>query len=384
MSKIIFFTAILFSMSTSAQVQKNIISLQWKNVATLPPSNGKTKSPGFAGPINGVSNGVFITAGGANFPDGMPWEGGAKYYSNEIYLLKKEGKEYDWIDHEQTLSEPIAYCGVTSTEKGIIYVGGENEAGISKKTFLINWNSADNKVIIKSLPDLPVPLTNVAVAHIGNTIYAAGGDAKSNSSKLFLSLDLNPKEPEWNQLPDIPFALANASLIAHGKNLYLIGGRTKSASGISKLHGTTFVFNTEERTWRKLAHICDGKNPTNLSAAAGIVLGDSSILMIGGDDGRTFHKIETYLSQISNASSEAAKEKLTKEKNSLVIDHKGFSKKLLLYNIPSDCWTEIGQYPFPAQVTTTAVKWDGKIIISNGEIRPGVRTPNVIEGWKVK
>ena len=381
MSKIIFLIAILFSMNTTAQVQKkNTISLKWGKIASLPPSKGQVKSLGFAGPINGVSNDIFITAGGANFPDGMPWEGGAKYYSNEIYLLIKNGNEFGWINHDQSLPEPIAYCGVISTEKGIVCVGGENDAGISKKTFLLNWDNDAKKAIIESLPDLPVALTNVAVTNLGNTIYAAGGDEKDKSSKLFLSIDLNQKEPEWNLLPHLPFALANASLIAQGKNIYMIGGRTKSTTGISELHGTTFVFNTEKNTWKKLADICDGKNPTNLSAAAGIALGDHSILMIGGDDGKTFHKIETYLSKISKASTEAEKEKLTNEKNALVIDHKGFSKKLLLYNISSDCWTEIGEYPFPAQVTTSAVNWDGKIIVSNGEIKPGIRTPDVIEG----
>ena len=382
MSKIIFLTAILFSMNTTAQVlPNNTLSIKWQKVTTLPSSIGQAKSIGFAGPINGVSNDVFITAGGANFPDGMPWEGGAKYYSDEMYVLERDNNNLVWEDHDQKLPEPIAYCGVASTEKGIVCVGGENNAGISKKTFLLNWNGAENRVVIESLPDLPVPLTNVAVANLGNTIYAAGGDGKGNSSSLFLCLNLNKKDPEWILLPDLPFALANASLIAQGSNLYLIGGRTKNATGISELHGTTFVFNIEKNTWKKLADICDGKNPTNLSAAAGIALGDHSILMIGGDDGRTFHQIETYLSQISKATSEAEKEKLIKEKNKLVINHKGFSKKLLLYHIPSDCWTNIGEYPFPAQVTTMAVNWDGKIIVSNGEIRPGVRTPDVIEGW---
>ena len=385
MSKGIFFTAILFSMNTTAQVHKKVpISMKWEKVTSLPPSEGQTRSIGFAGPINGVSNDVFITAGGANFPNKMPWEGGAKYYSNEIYVLQKEGKDLVWISHDQTLPEPIAYCGVTTTAKGIVCVGGENESGLSKKVFLLNWDKDEKKAIITSLPDLPVPLTNVAVSHIENMVYIAGGDVKDTSTKQFLRLNLQDKNAHWNKLPDIPFELANANLISQGKNLYLIGGRTKSKTGISQLHGTTFVYNTEKNTWKKLADICDGKNPTNLSAGAGILLGNESILMIGGDDGKTFHKIETYLSQISKANSEAEKQKLTKEKNGLVIDHKGFSKKLLLYNIPSNCWTEIGEYPFPAQVTTAAVHWNGKIILSNGEIKPGIRTPDVIEGWKVK
>ena len=77
------------------------------------------------------------------------------------------------------------------------------------------------------------------------------------------------------------------------------------------------------------------------------------------------------------------KEKLTKEKNALSIHHKGFYKGLLLYDTKHNRWTNIGDYPFPAQVTTTAVMWGNDILISNGEIKPGIRTPNVMLG-KIK
>jgi N-acetylneuraminate epimerase len=51
-----------------------------------------------------------------------------------------------------------------------------------------------------------------------------------------------------------------------------------------------------------------------------------------------------------------------------------------LYNTKADKWTKVGKYPYPAQVTTTAVKWGNNIVVSNGEIKPGIRTPDVIIG----
>ncbi|MEO8961086.1 MAG: hypothetical protein ABI325_04340, partial [Ginsengibacter sp.] len=70
----------------------------------------------------------------------------------------------------------------------------------------------------------------------------------------------------------------------------------------------------------------------------------------------------------------------TEEKNALSIHHNGFYKGLLLYDAKRNKWTKTGDYPFPAQVTTTAVQWGNDIVISNGEIKPGVRTPNVVIG----
>ena len=120
-------------MLSTAQVKMNDkISIKWSVAAALPPSDGQAKSLGFAGPVNGVTDGVFMVAGGANFPNGMPWDGGKKYYSNEVFVLEKKGKKFVWNQHAKyTLPEPIAYCGSTSTEKGIVYAGGENEKGIS-------------------------------------------------------------------------------------------------------------------------------------------------------------------------------------------------------------------------------------------------------------
>ena len=239
MIRIVSLLTMFFSMTSTAQVKKkNEILVKWKVAAVLPPSEGQSKSLGFAGPINGVSNNVFIIAGGANFPNGLPWEGGKKYYSNEIYVLQKEANKFVWNKKvKKNLPAPIAYCGVTSTGKGIVYAGGENETGISKQAWIINWNCKDEDIDIESLPDLPLALTNVALTHLDNVVFAAGGDQAKNSSKTFFSLDLDEKNAEWKMLPDLPIALANATLIAQKnsveKNIYLIGGRTKTASGIS-------------------------------------------------------------------------------------------------------------------------------------------------------
>jgi N-acetylneuraminate epimerase len=386
MPQIVFIITMFLSMTSIAQVKrKSMISIKWKVAAVLPPSKGQSKSLGFAGAINGISNHVMIVAGGANFPYGLPWEGGKKYYSNEIFVLEKDGKDFVWNKKvKATLPEPIAYCGITSTDAGIVYAGGENEKGISKKSWIINWNSENESIDIKPLPDLPFALTNVALTHIDNVVFAAGGDEAKNSSNSFFSLDLDDKNAEWKTLSDLPIALANATLIAQKNegqnNIYLIGGRTKTVSGISELHHTTFVFDLNKSEWKKCADISDGKNILNLSAAAGIAIGKNYILMIGGDNGTIFHQIETYISEIPKADSEEEKEKLTKEKNALSIHHNGFYKGLLLYNTKLDKWEKIGEYPYPAQVTTTAVKWGNDIVVSNGEIKPGIRTPDVVIG----
>src|SRR5690554_4213129 len=53
----------------------------WEELPAIPDAAG------LAGAFSGVSNGALLIAGGANFPGGMPWEGGAKAWHDEIYVL---------------------------------------------------------------------------------------------------------------------------------------------------------------------------------------------------------------------------------------------------------------------------------------------------------
>ena len=50
------------------------------------------------------------------------------------------------------MPEAIAYCGNTSTDLGVVYVGGENEKGISNKAFIINWIAEKNEINVRQLP----------------------------------------------------------------------------------------------------------------------------------------------------------------------------------------------------------------------------------------
>lgn len=375
----------LIMSTTDVFSQKTAINqIEWKTAAQLQNSDGSL-SLGFAGAINGISNGVLIVTGGANFPDKMPWEGGKKSYSKAIHVLQKCDGAFSWVKEvKSTLPEPIAYCGSTVTDLGLVYVGGENENGLSNKAFILKWNADKKEVETKALANFPFAVANVGLTQLGNVVYALGGDAATKSSDVFASLNLNEANPEWKTLPKLPLALANSVVIAqkgkNGTNIYVIGGRTKTSSGISDLHNTTFVFDIKKQKWESAAPISDGKNTTNFSAGAGVAVDNHSILILGGDNGVIFHQIETYLAQIAKAESAEQKADLIAKKNQLVTNHPGFYNGILLYNTLSNQWKKIDKLPFLPQVTSPAVLWDKKIILSNGEIKPGIRTPNVMLG----
>ena len=183
--------SMFFNAEISAQ-QAIAPSIKWKIAAQLPAENGRDISIGVAGPLTGVHNDVLIVGGGANFPNAMPWDGGKKKYQNDIFVLQQKRKgKFQWLDSKAfKLPLATAYGANVNTEQGIVYLGGENEKGILKAAFLLQWNKESEKIEINNLPDLPIPLTNASATVNKNIIYIAGGETVNAVSHSFYSLDL--------------------------------------------------------------------------------------------------------------------------------------------------------------------------------------------------
>jgi cyclically-permuted mutarotase family protein len=356
--------------------QKNKVeSISWNVSGQLPATNGKAL--GFAGPVVGVNNNVLLVGGGANFPDEMPWNGGKKKYYDDLYVYKKDSKDSLVLFQTHKLPFSIAYAACVSTGKGLLVAGGENDAGISNKVFLIKWDDQSQNIRVINLPDLPTAVTNASVAVNNDKVYLVGGETINDVSKKFLSLDLNNTSPVWMQLPFFPKPVSHAVMVvqSNGKNdcIYVIGGRKRDAGGTSDLYASVFQFDLQQRKWKEKQAM-----PSVLSAGTGAAFGDHCIFMFGGDNGETFHRTEKLIAAIATEKDEAKKELLIREKAGVQSNHPGFSKAVLKYNTLTDQWTLVRYIPYESPVTTTAVKWNDMIIVPGGEIKAGVRTSQII------
>ncbi|MEZ4968222.1 MAG: hypothetical protein R2814_00885 [Flavobacteriaceae bacterium] len=72
------------------KINSQDVYLEYDHLPDLPPSIGQNVQPGLAGPYTGIDDNVLIVAGGANFPDKLPWEGGIKIYHDAIFILKEK------------------------------------------------------------------------------------------------------------------------------------------------------------------------------------------------------------------------------------------------------------------------------------------------------
>ncbi len=362
------FFLMFFNASIYAQ-KKQELKLQWTIAAELPVAANGQAALGFAGMVAGLHDNKLLLAGGANFPDAMPWNGGKKKYSNELYVYAKKGNRFV-LQQKSKLPFSIAYAASCTTPKGILFAGGENENGLSKRVYLLKVNQS--MVTTTALPDLPFAITNAAVTTIGNKIYLAGGETATAASNQFLVLDLNDTIKGWQQLTPLPQQVSHTVLLSIATTIYFIGGRKKNSNGISDLYSSVFEFNIQTNQWTEKQPL-----PYALSAGAGAVY-QNKLLLFGGDKGATFHRTEELIAAINNSKDANEKQRLTEEKAKLQTAHPGFSKEVLSYDIAKDTWQAVGDIPCATPVTTTVVQWNDCFIIPSGEIKAGVRSPNIL------
>ncbi len=342
--------AILLSTSGVAAAQNGLDTqrLQWHQVAPLPDARG------VAGPFAGVVAGNLLVAGGANFPQGPPWEGGEKVWYDRVWELERPAGGWRELGR---LPKPAGYGVSITTESGLICVGGSHAAGHSADVMRLKLTEAG--LIAESLPSLPEPVANACGALLGTTIYIAGGSRRPTSTTAlssFYGLDLSAEPLRWQELkswPGPPRMLSVAAVL--DDHFYLLSGVDLSAdaAGSPKRHYLTDAYRFHPmRGWSQIADL-----PRAVVAAPSpaLTVGKSQFMVVGGDDGSSvgFQPIS---------------------------QHPGFSRHIYGYDASTNTWSQSEHTPAP-RVTTSTVEWRNHWWFPSGEVRPGVRSPEV---WQVK
>ncbi|TCD26162.1 hypothetical protein EZ456_14195 [Pedobacter psychrodurus] len=379
MKKIILYLTFLLTSITSSELSaqyQHVKHIDWTIAAQIPQAPKQKAAIGLAGAISGTNHNILLVAGGTNFPNEMPWNGGKKKYYDDVFLYQKTSPGLLLMSAKKELKLPfnLAYCAVCSTSQGIVVVGGENENGLSKKVLILNWEA--NKLQISFLPDLPNGLTNGALTAIGDVVYLAGGEVENGATDQFLSLNLTKQEEGWKKMINLPHAVSHMVLLHPEKSreIFLIGGRKRNQGDTSTLYKNVFAYNIDKQIWTIKESL-----PYPLSAASGVAT-EKDLLIFSGDQGEIFHQAEKLIAEIDWEKDPLKKESLNQQKIKLQSNHPGFSKSVLKYDIKQNTWLRLkGLLPY-GTVTTNAVLLDHEVVIPGGEIKAGVRTPNILMG----
>ena len=343
--------------------------LSFREVATLPHVAGQP-NPGVAGAFAGFSNGVLLVAGGANFPDGPPWQGGRKVWQPAVYVLDTQNETPRWLA-TQTLPHPIGYGASVSYQDALLLVGGSDATRRYAEVQSLRW---DGRQLVRSaLPPLPLPLASPAAARLGDDLYVLGGESERGAEKGFYRLSLNNPQQGWQTLPAFPgaaraFAAMAAQSDGDGTSLYVMGGR-QTVAGTTTVLKDAWRFQPTTGRWSRLPDL-----PTPLAAHAAVASGTHSVLVFGGDEGTRLRQIEALGNRAALASGKE-KNDLTAQRNALQANHPGFQPVLWQFHTVLGEWSRLDSLPFRPQVTAPLLAHDGRFWLVSGETSPGVRTP---------
>ena len=334
----------LFLFSAIMCLSQAWATMVWEQKTPVP------ESLGLAAVFAGVSDDALIVAGGANFPEGPPWEGGKKVWHDRIWVLKNDASVWQ---EAGKLPQSLAYGASVTTADGVVCIGGSNATQHVSQVFRLRWNAG--RLETTELPSLPIPLAHMAATQVKDRIHVIGGstqpDAIEASNRHFVF-----DGKSWQELPPLPAAGRIFPVVGSRDGvLYVFSGASLHADAQGK----------PERTYLRDAWKYDAKGNwqplADLPRAAvaapspAITAGASHLLIVGGDDGTMVHH----------------------EPKST---HPGFARDVLAYDVITGTWASIGSLPAEsaAAVTAPSVRWKKNDWIVSGEVKPAVRTPQVI------
>lgn len=383
---------LLLSFITTYTQTKQTHKFTWSELPELPPKLNEEIQPGLAGTYISIYNDYLILAGGANFPDKLPWEGGKKVWYDDIFFVNLNNPQ-KWEQSENIKLPFSSAYGVTIEDpEGTIFIGGCNNKKCFDNVYQIKFDFKTNSIKINELPKLPVPLAFMTGAIAGNKIFIAGGQesiSNATATNNFFMLDLaeknNLKEFKWKKLKSwngAPRVLPLSAVQSNGTTdcFYLFSGRNISPNSPTELLYDVHRYNIKNNEWEKLQNIKIDDSLTCIMGGSAISAAANHIFMFSGADGKILKQLESFTEKINSEKNKSGKEKLVEEKLNILNNHRGFSKNILAYHTITDTWIKADELPNIAPVTTKVVKYEDNYIIPSGEIHPGVRTTKIIEG----
>lgn len=335
------------------QLPLSSISVASPNWRQLPPY---PQAPGMAGMMVGQHDGVLIAAGGANFPDLRPWEGGKKKIHDEIYVLLPGQSAWSAAGR---LPRARGYGATVSVPEGVLIAGGEDGETVFQDTILLRWNG--EKVEITSGPSLPAPTTSAVAVVLNDSVYLSGGYCQGSprvSQKSFWQLDRSAAAPKWQVLPSWPGPTrALAVTAAVGGAVYVISGIEVGSADGKETPGVYLNDAYRYRpgaAWEKLPDL-----PWSALAGASpapVTESPARVFVLGGVDGRQAGKLPRDIA---------------------------LPDDIIYLDVESNQWRHWHErWPTPV-VCIPAVKLGQEWIIPSGESMAGVRTTEVW-AWQIR
>lgn len=346
--------------------------------SVLPPPPGGTKQLGVARPFYGVSDGVFLLAGGSNFPDAPASEGGTKACRDEIYVRLPDGR---WRTLGRRLPNgPVAEGVPVTTGRGIACLGGTDGRRDLSDAFLMTWDPAAGDVDFAPLPPLPKTIRLGVGAAWRNLIFVACGEQGGTAANGFWRLDLDRPDVGWAELPPLPGDPRSqpvGAIAVRGSGrpaFHVFGGNGIAPDGLQTALTDGFFYDIAAGAagvWQAAAPVQPAGSllPISLLGGSACALG-SVIFCAGGLDKEVWEDAARRFGELEGEALAVFRKDYLSWR---AADHR-WNRRLLVYDAAADVWASADEVPEARCGAAMAVLPGGALIIASGEDRPGSRS----------
>ena len=316
----------------------------------LPEIPDAAYAKGVSAPFCGVLGSAPVVAGGANFPDKSLLEGGAKKVYRDIWLLDGGAWRQAGL-----LPDSTAYGATFQLADRLVFAGG-NAAGVTTDKVYAVFRAGEG-VRLEALPALPMPVEQAGWTAADGRLYLAGGQSGADAcAKVFAC---GTDDFVWEEIAELPVALVQPVAYARDGKLFVWGGFNPAAA---QAYRTGWCLDLTTGEWGEAPEIPDGGT---FVGATGVTLPDGRLLVAGGVNIDIFNRAlhNTPEDRIPYLSKEPAEYR--------------FRQAVFVFD--GKTWEQVGTSGDTALAGPGVAACDGKVYVAGGELKPGVRSPKLLE-----
>lgn len=335
---------------------------EWSSLPAVTVPGGGGYGQGVSAPFIGLLDDEVIVAGGCNFPETQAAEGGAKRVYTDIYVLDTGLLVWRSVGK---LPQPLAYGASASVPEGVICAGGTDSAGRPvRDVFLLTLNGTT------PLPPLPQAIDNCAGTVLDGRFYVAG-------DRAFYIYDL--ASGVWSAGPELPGRRIQPVLVGQAGKVWLFGGYDPAGPEFVTPGG--YMYDPATNEWSAVNGPEDAEGRPLLAAGgAAAAWGRDSIVCFGGVNAAVF----TEALRRGRALAADPGNNSLRWAQRAYMEHEaawyGFNDRVLVYHTTTGKWT-VSATPEPqgarAGAAAVSLPGGGGVVLFDGELKPGVRTPEV-------
>ncbi|MGL5683869.1 MAG: cyclically-permuted mutarotase family protein [Marinifilaceae bacterium] len=354
-------------------------------VTSLPvlPTGNNDSVQGISAPFVGLLNNRLIAVGGCNFPGTPAAQGGKKIYYNDIYTLDVTDP-VAW-KHVGNFPQGVAYGATVVHNNKLICVGGNDDT----MAFTTVWTIEliDGKIVVDTLPQMPVTMDNHSAAIHNNVLYAGGGNIDGKAQNRVFCLDLTNGQ-EWQEIPSFPgYGRIQPQLIGMDGMLVLLGGFYSSAQSGAVLSPQVLSYSIEQQTWDTLAtlplSVFDNK-PLAMVGGFHVIESANSFIIGGGVNRTRFEQAlnnDLLLNVAKLDGNQTVTDSILVEKKTYMLHQPAwyeFNTQLFRFDMNTKQWTQLANVPQLGRAGAGAALLNkNTLYIVDGELKPGIRTDEV-------